>query len=46
MWKPAVTGTLYCKKNMPKKAPLGLLEIERLGGVFSEDLDIIALSAW
>lgn len=26
---------------MPEKAPLGLLEIERLGGVFSENLEII-----
>ena len=28
---------------MPEKAPLGLLEIERLGGVFREDLGIVAL---
>ena len=29
---------------MPEKAPLGLLEIERLGGVFREVFDIVALS--
>ena len=28
---------------MPEKAPLSLLEIERLGGVFNEILDIIGL---
>ena len=30
---------------MPEKTPLGLLEIERLGGVFREDLSIVGLSA-
>ena len=28
---------------MPEKAPLGSLEIERLGGVFRGDLGIVAL---
>jgi len=37
---------LYCKDYMPEKATLGLLEIERLGGVFIGLSVIVALSAW
>jgi hypothetical protein len=35
---------LYCKDYMPKKAPLGLLEIERQGGVFIGILGKVGLS--